>query len=904
MIALRTSVLYLAAVTSLAVPAAGQSDAHSTGAPPQIQAVERTSPIVLDGRLDDAVWQTAPAATDFRQQDPNEGQPATQRTEVRLAYDGEALYIGARMYDSNGGAGVRTRLGRRDQSLEGDYVQFVFDTYHDHTGRTDFTINPSGVKRDAGQAAPSADPSWDPVWSAGTRIDSLGWTAELRIPFSQLRFPRDSVQTWGMQVWRYEERLNERSMWSFYGKRESGGPARFGHVAGIRAPRNRGRTELLPYVLSRASYTIPTQPGSPFQSREQYDARVGADLKYQLSSTLTLDATINPDFGQVEVDPAVVNLSAFETFYDEKRPFFVEGSGLFGFGDFSCFNCSGISSISLFYSRRIGRVPQGIVSRDDAEFVQTPENSTILGAAKVTGRTHGGLQVGLLDAVTRSGRALVQDTLGGRFTEEVEPATNYFVGRMKRNLRGGNTTVGAIATSVVRRFDSDALERRLPGHAESAGVDLESWWKNRTYHLLANFAVSGVAGDSLAILRLQRSSARYFQRPERESGGNGIFSDVLDASATSLRGYGGYVRMAKDAGVWQWEGAVDYRSPGFEVNDAAFLTRADYVWTLGNVMRRWTEPNQWRRNWLAIVGGQQQYNYDGDRVAAQLHAYTGGQLANYWNVSFYTEQYPEVNDDRLARGGPVVRRPRGSLLSTSLSTDARKKVVFSTGHTYTSDVEGGSEYSGSLSVRFKPAPNVQLSMGPSYRHGLSTTQFVLRRNDSTATHFFGQRAVFADISQNQFSVNTRLNWTFIPTLTLELFAQPFVFAGEYSRFKEFTAPRTTETKVYGEDFGTICFNQTSNRYTADPNGNCVSAAGRSAQAFSFDNPDLNVRSLRGNAVLRWEYRPGSTLFLVWQQQREGAGPAGEFSLLRDTHAIFRQRPHNIFVIKASYWIGR
>ena len=475
MIALRTPVLYLAALTSLALLAAGQSDTHSAGVPPQVRAVERTSPIEFDGRLDDAVWQTAPAATDFRQQDPNKGQPATQRTEVRLAYDGEALYIGARMYDSNGGAGVRTRLGRRDQSLEGDYLQPVFDTYHDHTGRTDFTINPSGVKSDAGQAAPSSDPSWDPVWSAATRIDSLGWTAELRIPFSQLRFPRDSVQTWGMQVWRYEERLSERSMWSFYGKRESGGPPRYGHVEGIRAPRNRGRTELMPYVLSRASYAMPIQPGNPFESRQQYDARVGADLKYQLSSTLTLDATINPDFGQVEVDLAVVNLSAFETFFEEKRPFFVEGSGLFRFGDFSCFNCSNISSISLFYSRRIGRVPQGAVSRDDVEFVQAPESSTILGAAKVTGRTHGGLQVGVLDAATRSGRALVQDTLGGRFTEEVEPATNYFVGRMKQNLRDGNTTLGAIAASVVRRFDSDVLEQRLPGHAESAGVDLESW---------------------------------------------------------------------------------------------------------------------------------------------------------------------------------------------------------------------------------------------------------------------------------------------------------------------------------------------------------------------------------------------------------------------------------------------
>ncbi|HEX2094697.1 MAG TPA: DUF5916 domain-containing protein [Longimicrobiaceae bacterium] len=900
----RTSPTLLTLLLALAAPAAAQTGGHTAGTAPSVRAVERTSPIVLDGKLDDAVWQTTPPATGFVQFDPHEGQPATQRTEVRLAYDAEALYIGARMFDSLGARGVTTRLARRDQVAESDYIEFVFDTYHDHTGRTVFNVNPSGVKFDAGQASPNADPSWDPVWVAETRIDSLGWTAELKIPFSQLRFPRDSVQTWGMQVWRYVQRLNEMSMWSPWGKRESGGPQRFGHVEGLRAPRNRGRMELLPYVLSRARYVTPTQPGSPFQSDEQYDARVGGDLKYQLSSTLTLDATINPDFGQVEVDPAVVNLSAFETFFAERRPFFVEGSGLFGFGGFSCFNCSNVSSMSLFYSRRIGRSPQGSVARRDAEFVHSPENSTILGAAKVTGRTRDGIQIGLLDAVTRSERALVQDTLGNRLTEEVEPASNYFVGRVRRNFRGGNATVGAIATSVIRRFDSETLEQRLPGHAEAAGVDWESWWRNRTYRLMGNFAVSSAAGDPLAILRLQRSSARYFQRPDRVSGGNGLFSDELDASATSLRGYGGYLRMAKDAGEWQWESAVNYRSPGFEVNDAAFLQRADYVWMLGNVMRRWTRPTRHYRDWTTIVGGQQEYNYDGDRTAAQLHAFTGGLLPNYWNLAFYTELYPEVNDDRLTRGGPVVRRPGGYLLHSRVSTDARKKLVFSIRGNYFGFADDARYYSLDTSLRVKPAPNVQFSIGPFYSYERSTAQFVERHDDPTATHFFGQRATFADIDQHTFSMNTRLNWTFTPTLTLELFAQPFAFAGDYSRFKEFAGPRTTEKRVYGEDFGTICFDRGADRYTADPDGNCATAAGRSARAFSFDNPDLNVRSLRGNAVLRWEYRPGSTLFLVWQQQRAGSEPFGDFEFSRDADAIFRQRPDNIFVIKASYWIGR
>jgi hypothetical protein len=887
-----------------ALPLQAQHGDSMHTAAPRVAAVPLDAPVTLDGKLDEEVWSRAAPATGFTQQEPEEGKTATQRTEVRFAFDGAALYVGARMYDSLGAAGVRTRLARRDQQVEGDYLELTFDTFHDHNGQTVFRINPSGVKYDGGQAAAYADPSWDPVWDAAARTDSLGWTAELRIPLSQLRFPLDSTQTWGVQLRRYVERLNEMSMWSFWGKKEAGGPSRFGHLEGVRISRRPRGFEVLPYTVARASYVQPTQPGSPFQDASAYRVRVGGDVKALLTSNLTLSATLNPDFGQVEVDPAVVNLSAFETFFPEKRPFFVEGSGLFGFGDFWCFVCWDANSTSLFYSRRIGRSPQGFVTHGDAQFVQTPENSTILGAAKVTGRTSGGLQIGVLDAVTRSERALVQDTLGGRFTEEVEPATNYFVGRVKQNYRGGNTTVGVIGTSVIRRFDSDALEQRLPAHAEAVGVDWEMWWKNRTYHLLGNFALSNVSGDSLSMWRLQNSSARYFQRPDRVSGGNGLFSDLLDASATSLRGYGGYLRLAKDAGAWQWESAVNYRSPGFEVNDAAFLHRADYVWMLGNVRYNWTKPTRHYRWWQTLLGAQQEYNFDGDRTALQYHALTGGQLANYWYLNLFTYLRPEVSDDALTRGGPVVRRPRELFMSARLSTDSRKAVVLTTSPFHSRNAEGALGYGVNLDVRFKPASNVQLSLGPSYRHSESTAQFVLRRNDPTATHFFGQRVVFADIEQNTFSMNTRLNWTFTPTLTLELFAQPFVFTGDYSRFKEFTGPRTTEKRVYGEDFGTLCFDAAAHRYTADPNGSCASDAGRSAQAFSFRNPDLNVRSLRGNAVLRWEYRPGSTLFFVWQQTRRASELFGDFSLSRDASGIFAARPDNVFLVKATYWFGR
>jgi hypothetical protein len=872
--------------------------AHASGATPQTRAVPRTGEVTIDGRLDEELWRTAPAATDFTQQDPDEGRPATERTEVRIAFDQEALYIGARMLDSLGAAGVRTRLGRRDQGLDGDYLQLVLDTYHDHTARTVFTINPSGVKQDAGQAAPYADPSWDPVYTVATRVDSAGWTAEFRIPFSQLRYPRDSVQSWGMQVWRYIERKNEVDMWSFWGKSQSGGPSRFGHLVGIQAPPPRRSVELLPYALARRSHVRPADPDNPFEDRRSNDLRVGADVKALLTSTLTLDATINPDFGQVEVDPAVVNLSAYETFFDEKRPFFVEGSGLFDFGDFNCHFCSNVSSMSLFYSRRIGRSPQGVVN-GPAVFTRSPESSTILAAAKVTGRLGNGLQVGVLDAVTRSERALALSPEGDRFTEQVEPATNYFVGRMKRNYRNGEITLGAIGTSVTRWFDSEPLATHIPDNAQALGTDWNVTWKNRTYSLIGNFAVSNVNGDSAAIVRLQQSSARYFQRPDRGEGSNGVFTSRFDPGLRTLRGFGGYTRLARDVGDWQWETAVNYRSPGFEVNDLAFLSQADYVWMNANAVRIWNKPTRRYRNLVAIVGAQQKFNFDRDLTGRDLHAYLGGQLPNYWNLSGFVIRNTAVDDDRRTRGGAVVRVPSSMYYAFNLNTDSRKRVVLNTNPNYGRTSEGAVNWSVNLGVRVKPRSNVELSVGPYYSFDESRAQYVDAFDDPTATAFYGRRAVFSDLEQHTLGMDTRLNWTFSPTLTLELFAQPFVATGAFENFKEYVRPRSAERVVF--DAGQLTPVVEDGRvsgYTLDPDRNAAT------ENFFIGNPDFNVRSLRGNAVLRWEYRPGSTLFVVWQQQRDDAESFGDFDLSRDAGAVFRSPPDNVFVVKVSYWFGR
>ncbi len=477
--------------TLAAAPVAATAQNIHPNPPPQARAVAlQGQQIRLDGKLDEAVWHTAPPATDFRQSQPKEGEPATQRTEVRFAYDNTALYVGARMFDTEGARGVRTRLVRRDAEFDSDYLEVIFDTYHDHIGRLFFQVNPSGVRFDANGLGGGEDESWDPVWEVKTAIDSLGWTAEMRIPFSQLRFPETTAeQTWGLQIWRQENRLNELSQWSWWKRTATGGPSMFGHLSGLEITRAPGRAEVLPYVVGRSSNIPVSDPSNPFQNPHVADGRAGADAKVLLTSNLTLNATVNPDFGQVEVDPAVVNLSAFETFYEEKRPFFVEGAGYFGFGGFNCFFCSNVSSLDLFYTRRIGRAPQGAANAEDAgPYAHVPDNTTILGAGKLTGRTSSGWSLGLMDAVTRRERALVQLADSTRTSVEVEPFTNYFVGRVAKDLRGGATTIRAMATSVVRQMDDTFFTSRLSHHAESFGLATDMWFAKRNYHLMAQVA--------------------------------------------------------------------------------------------------------------------------------------------------------------------------------------------------------------------------------------------------------------------------------------------------------------------------------------------------------------------------------------------------------------------------------
>ena len=895
---------------ALAVPlGAQQTDtSHSTSTHvvpvPSAVAAPKTGSISLDGRLDDEAWTRATPITEFTQIDPKEGEPATQRTEVRFLYDGEALYVGARMYERNGPRDIMSRLVRRDGEADSDYFEVVIDAYHNHLDRAFFNVTPGGVKWDALGTGGSFDVSWDPVWEAATRIDSLGWVAEYRIPYSQLRFSRAAVQTWGLQVRRFMQRSHEHVQWSHWKKTEVGGPSRFGHLEGLRIGGVPRQFELLPYAVTRSRHVRPGSADDPFNDGSRQDIRVGGDIKALLTSNLTLDATVNPDFGQVEVDPATVNLSAFETFFEEKRPFFVAGSGIFNFGAANCYFCSNFSSIESFYSRRIGRAPQGAsIATDAGAYADVPENSTILGAAKITGRTSKGITLGLLNAVTRREMASVVRTDGSEFDQEVEPLTNYFVGRATKEYRDGNVVLGGIATSVVRRLGDDSLRNRLTSHAEAFGTDLVVQWDKKNYSLFASAMLSSVAGDSAAMLRVQRSSARYFQRPDRQFGGGSFLNGFYRPGAKNMRGLASYLRLGKDGGSFNWESQLNVRTPGFEVNDISFLSRADYLQQVYNVSYNWTKPTRWYRDFAFILGGQQVQNFDGDLTNRDVHYWMGSQTPQFWRWNAWVLHNFQAYDDRLTRGGPVAVIPWGQIVSANVNTDLRKPVVVNVNPRFQRNAEGGFQSYVGTNARWKPASNVSISLGPSYNYTRAVQQYVTSVEDATAAAFAGNRYVFSTLVQKTLSLDTRLDVTFTPTSTLELYVQPFIASGDYSDFKEFDAPRMLGKSIYGRDRGTIVpiLDQggTATQYAVDPD-----AAGPAAP-FTFDNPNFNRRSLRGNAVYRWEYRPGSTLYVVWTQSRDDElRYVGNLALDRDRTALFATHPDNIFLVKVSYWLGR
>jgi hypothetical protein len=884
------TVLFLALSGAGASSTLAQQSPQRSETRPLLHAVRATGSIRVDGVLDEPDWQRAIVARDFTQSYPAPGSAPLDSTLVRVLYDNDALYVGIRLFDSEPSK-IAAQLARRDASgIYSDWVHVIIGTYHDRRTAFRFSVNPLGVQRDVLEYDDNnEDENWDAVWNVGVKVDSLGWTAEYRIPFSQLRFPAKEPpagRVWDIQIMRDVARRQERDSWAPWTLQSPGFVSSFGEIDslnGIPAPR---RLEVVPYASAQET-RAPRADGDPFFRARNTKIAVGGDAHYGLPNGLTLTATVDPDFGQVEVDPAVVNLSAFETFFPEKRPFFLEGADIFNFG--AARTNSDYSSQFFFYSRRIGREPQRSLR---AAFVDAPQQTPILGAMKLTGKT-GPWTIGGLDAVTSEQSARYFNSPSDWGTSVVEPLTNYFVGRLRRDLNGGKSFVGGMVGSTSRSVTDTAIAGQLRRQAVVSGLDFEHSWSNRQW-IMTGFAIgSRVDGKPASIALTQRASSRYYQRPDAPY-------VRFDSARSFLGGYMGELALQENGAAWSGSLALKEASPGFEVNDIGFQSKVDYRALSTDVNYRKSSVGRFLRSYDAWAGTNNVVNFGG--VDMYNGGATGGdlQFKNLWQTGAFVRIIRSAYDERLTRGGPLVRTPASWEPNFYLMSDSRWPVTATLSLDEIRDRSGSNLFTTSLALDWRPASNVHVSAGPALTRQFSTDQYVRTVVDANATPTFGSRYVFSSLHQTTLSLDARIDWTFTPTLTLQMYAQPFVSAGRYDRLKELARPRSYDFTVYGADAGsTLSYDPTQRLYTIDPDGS------GGAPPFTVESPNFNIRSLHGNAVARWQYRPGSTLFFVWQQERSGFDPlVSEFEFRRDAGAVFRSKPTNVFLVKVAYWLGK
>jgi hypothetical protein len=839
----------------------------------------------LDGQLDDPAWALATPITDFTQRDPSEGESATERTVARVLYDDGALYVGIRAYDSEPEK-IVGQLTRRDQFSSSDWLVVSIDSYHDRRTAFVFAVNPAGVERDQYLFDDTnEDASWNAVWDVATGVDDEGWVAEFRIPFSQLRFSKSPQQVWGFNISRIIQRKNETVQWKPIAKDASGWVSEFGDLEGINGIRPPRRLEVLPYVVAQQALT-PVQDGNPFETGSDFHGTLGGDVRFGLTSSLTLNLTVNPDFGQVEADPSVVNLSAFETFFSEKRPFFLEGANIFSFG---LGGGGGHSIEQLFYSRRMGRSPQGWADPRGG-YVEYPINTTIAAAGKLSGKTADGWSVGVLNAVTAEENATVIDGEGNRHEDIVEPLTNYGVARVQKDFNDGRSALGGILTTVNRRLPVTMAYLRSTAYA--GGVDGRHRFGDGNWEISGQLLTSRVSGSQLAISNTQESSARYFQRPDAEH-------LDFDPARTSLAGSSGALRFGKiGGGHWRGSVSTSWISPGFEANDLGFLRQADIwrnsIWIgyrefeQGKIFRRYgINLNAW--NWNT---------FGGERTATGMNINGNFTLLNYWGgFGGLNREFPATNT-RVLRGGPSMAYPGGWNWWAGFFSDSRKKAVVEVGTFSWFDQEQSYARGFFGHLVIKPLANLRLTFGPEYDRMHDDWQYV-----SAQEALGSERYIMGGLDQKTIALTTRLEWTFTPDLSLQLYAQPFVSAGDYTSFSQVVDPHAASYEDRFDRFGPDRIRYEPSGRPDVPGTYYVDLNSDGSDDLSYEDPNFSVRELRSTFVLRWEYLSGSTLFFVWSMNKSAFDFTGRFDPAADLASLREIEGRNIFSIKINYYLN-
>ncbi|MCY3714266.1 MAG: DUF5916 domain-containing protein [Gemmatimonadetes bacterium] len=863
---------------------------------PAMEAAQRTGQISIDGRLDETAWAAAIPATRFVQREPVEGAEPGEATEVRILYDDGAVYIGARMYDDHPDQ-IGRQLVRRDERGAFDLFSVSIDPNNDRLTGYQFRVSAAGAQRDAYLYDDvRQDDAWDAVWESGVTIDDQGWVAEMRIPLSQIRYePRNEPQTWGVNFMRRRLAANESIDFALQSRLRHGRVSVLGRLNGLVLPSGASRLEIRPYVLGSAR-TARAEQGNPFFDGSDFSGRGGFGLRYGLSPSYHLILTVNPDFGQVEVDPAVINLSAFETFFREQRPFFVLDAQEFEFG------LSGRDE--LYYSRRIGRQPRG-GTPDDADFADIPTETSILGAAKITGRSPGGVSIGALAAVTGRESGKAHSISDGRIREfTVEPRAEFGVFRIRKDYRSGASQVGAVGSLVHRALPDDGAFDYLTSEAFSGGVDFEHNWggaRSRDWAVYGYLAGSRVQGSPEALTRIQRSSNHYFQRPDATR-------LAVDSTATSMNGYNWRLQFAR-RDAEHWTGALWFAqiSPGFEINDLGFSRSGERLDGGARIEYQHITPGRYLRNYrfnfFTFYNFRHEALDDPWAWSSWRNNYKNGrfwagadfELNNNWDVFLGSSYSPTQFSDTRTRGGPVMEDPGSYSFDIGVGTDRRKRISLETELDYENYQRGGHEWGAEVEATIRPTPNWELEVSPNFSWERNAAQYVTRTDALPFAPTYGSRYVFSDLERRSFSLETRLNVAFSPDLTLQLYAQPLLSSGDYLNYKQLLRASSFDFDVLNE--GTRSFIDPADGYRY------LDFDGDGMPDINFSDRDFNIQSLRMNVVLRWEYRPGSRVFLVWQQTRSERDENGTLNIGRDFGNLFGGESENIFIVKFNYWFG-
>jgi Domain of unknown function (DUF5916)/Carbohydrate family 9 binding domain-like len=850
----------------------------------QYKATHITTPPVINGVLDDEAWQAGTWEGGFTQNQPYNGQPETQRTEFKILFDDDNLYVAIKAYDTAPDS-IVNRLTRRDEA-DGDLVGIIIDSFHDLRTGFLFGVSSAGVKYDQmfTNDNGNGDSSWDPNWWVKTSINKEGWIAEMKIPFSQVRFEKSSGDVWGLDVARILYRKNETTFWQHIPRDAPGMIHLFGELKGLEQIRPRKIFDITPYGVAKTE-TYQSDPSNPFlASGKSSKLNGGIDAKIGVTNNMTMDLTINPDFGQVEADPSVVNLSAYETFFTEKRPFFIEGNNITNFG--LGIGDGGVGNDNLFYSRRIGRQPQVSPDLKDGWYDDVPTRTDILGAVKLTGKTKDGFSVGIVEAMTAQEKAEI-DTIGGKKYSTVEPLTNYFVGRVQKDINNGNTIIGGIFTSTNRELDADTRDF-LHKAAYTGGIDFTQYFKNKNWMFNINTALSLVEGSKKAITNTQESSAHYFQRPDKNYA-------VLDTNRTSLSGAGGRMQIMKQNGHWNFLGAVLWKTPGFETNDLGYMRTTDQILSV-----LWAGYNQFNpkgiyksfniNSDIFVIN-----NFGGDMVGEGYEWNANINLKNFWSVWTGGSLSTSMLSSDLLRGGPMMKLPGSVNPRIGFSTDNRKKLVFNVFANATAGFENSSNnVYAEVDISYKPTNYLVFTLSPSYNTSYSELQYV-----EQASYNGMPRYIFGSIDQKTISTSFRANLNLSPNLTLQYWGQPFVATGKYYNYKYITNPMASQ---YRDRF--LTYN--SDQIWFDTDHFNISENGNKNTDYTIGNNDFNVKQFLSNFVVRWEYSPGSTVFLVWSQTRSYNTSTGQMDFFNNVSDLFNKStniPHNVFLIKFSYRFG-